>query len=54
MQDISNHRNDRPKDKPKSGKNAKIWWVYTIKRVIENEFIKSKVKKKGITSYYKA
>ncbi|CAD8180234.1 unnamed protein product [Paramecium pentaurelia] len=53
MQDIVNHRNDRPKEKPKYGKTAKNWWIYIIRRVIEKEYIKTKVRKQGITNYFK-
>ncbi|CAD8085165.1 unnamed protein product [Paramecium sonneborni] len=53
MQDIVNHRNDRPKEKPKYGKTAKNWWVYIIRRIIEKEYIRTKVRKQGITNYFK-
>lgn len=45
MQDIANHRNDRPKEKPKLGKTARSWWIYVIRRIIEKEYIRTKVKK---------
>lgn len=51
VQDLVNHRSDRPKPRPGSGRGSKLWWKYTIKRVMEEEFISTRVKKQQIESY---
>ena len=37
VQDLLNHRTDRPKPRPGQVSGSKLWWKYTIRRVIEEE-----------------